>query len=61
VPVTPAQIAALAIRVEEGMAAAALTTVIATTGRVRRHAALDLVRAARRATAWSGTSIPLPG
>jgi hypothetical protein len=61
VPVTPAQIAALAARVEEGMAAAALTTVIATTGRVRRHAALDLVRAARRATAWSGTSIPLPG
>jgi hypothetical protein len=60
-PSTPAQTAALAARVEDGMATVALATVTTTSGDVRNQAALDLIRAARRATGWRGTSVPLPG
>jgi hypothetical protein len=61
VPATPAQITGLAARVEERMATVALAIVTTTSGYVRNQAALDLVRAARRAANWRGTSVPLPG
>ena len=60
-PVTPAQVAALAARVEDGMATVALSTVTTTSGPLRIEAALDLVHAARRSADWRGTPEPLPG
>jgi hypothetical protein len=60
-PTTPAQVAALATRVEEGLAAVATQAVTASTGAVRLEAATDLVRAARTAAVWRGTAVPLPG
>ncbi|HEY6796874.1 MAG TPA: ferritin-like domain-containing protein [Kineosporiaceae bacterium] len=60
-PTTPDQVAALAARVEDGLAAVALGAVTTTTGAVRVQLAADLVAAARRAAGWRGTPDALPG
>lgn len=60
-PTTPAQVAALAARVEDGLAAVALRAVTGTTGAARLEAAGDLILAARRAATWRGTTVALPG
>jgi len=60
-PVTPAQVVALAARVEDGLASVALVIVTTTTGPTRAEGAGELVAAARRAASWRGTPTPLPG
>jgi hypothetical protein len=60
-PTTPAQLAALAATVENGLAAVALGAVTGSKGAIRSEAGTDLVRAARRAAAWRGLIDPLPG
>jgi hypothetical protein len=61
VPTTPAQLSALAARVENGLAAVAVSAVSRTAGPLRAEAALDLVAAARRAAEWLGGWPALPG
>ena len=61
VPATSGAAARLAVRVENGLAALAVDAVAATTGVLRGLAAAQLVSAARRAVAWGGTGVPLPG
>jgi hypothetical protein len=60
-PAAPAQLTALAARVEDSLAAVALRAVTGTVGTVRLEAAADLVLAARRTVAWRGTAVALPG
>jgi hypothetical protein len=60
-PNSPAALATLGARIEDAMATAALSAVYTSTGEVRSQVALDLVRAARRATGWRGTPTALPG
>jgi hypothetical protein len=60
-PVTPAQLNALAARVEDGLAGVAFRTVTRAAGVVRQEAAADLLRAARRGATWRGTVVALPG
>ena len=60
-PTSPSAVTALGARIEDAMASAALSAVVGSTGEIRSEAALDLIRAARRATGWRGSSTALPG
>lgn len=61
VPTSPVRLAALATKVEDGLATAAFGAVTRSEGAVRDEAAADLVRAARRAALWRGSGTALPG
>jgi hypothetical protein len=60
-PGSTSALSALGARIEDAMAAAALSAVTGTTGEIRTEAAADLVHAARRASGWRGGSTALPG
>jgi hypothetical protein len=60
-PAGPGAAVALAVRVEDGVAAVAASAVAATAGGRRREAADALVAAARASARWSGRATSLPG
>jgi hypothetical protein len=60
-PQTPDQAEALAVRIEDGLAAAAAGALGPASGPVRPAAAAILLASARTATGWSGQARALPG
>jgi len=60
-PTTQAQVTALAVRVEKGLATVAAVAVAQSEGDLRRLAAGYLVAAARRSAGWTGSTDALPG